>query len=203
MADLSRLSFNQITLERLSLREAIDAAKKHGIPWIAPWRHKLAEADLAESVQRIRDAGLRVSSLCRGGMFPAPTASERQTRIEDNLRAIDEAAALEAEVLVMVCGGLNGVEIAGARGMVADGIGAIAEHARARGVRIGIEPLHPMYAADRSVVTTTRDALQIARSHDEDLVGVVLDVFHIWWDPELFASIEESRGRIFGFHACD
>jgi sugar phosphate isomerase/epimerase len=203
MADLTRLSFNQITCERLSLVEAIDAAKRHGIPWISPWRHKLSEISLEEAAARIRDAGLRISSLCRGGMFPAPAAEERQKRIDDNFRAIDEAATIGADVLVMVCGGLNGVNIASARAMIADGVAAIASHAKSRGVRIGLEPLHPMFAADRSVLTTIGEALKIAAPHSPDLVGVVLDVFHIWWDPELYEHIEQAGARILGFHVSD
>ncbi len=194
------LSLNQITTERLSLMEAIDACVRHSIAAIGVWRYKLAEAGIAQANARIREAGLRVSSLCRGGMFPAASAAERQARIDDNLRAIDDAAALGAEVLVLVCGPAPDRDLDGARAMVADGIAAIAGHARKAGVRLGVEPLHPMFAADRSVITTLAEANALAERFD---IGVVIDAFHVWWDPELYAQIERARGRIVGFHLSD
>ena len=148
---------------------------------------------------------MRVSGLCRGGMFPALTAEERQRRIDDNLRALDEAAALGADTLVMVCGGIpeGSRDLDGARQMAVDGLAAMAPHAKARGVRIGIEPLHPMFAADRSVVSTLGLANDMADKVGSDQVGVVIDVYHVWWDPHVYREIERSRGRIFGFHVCD
>ncbi len=148
----------------------------------------------------LRDADLRVSSLCRGGMFPAATQAERQARIDDNLRAIDDAAALKADVLVLVCGPAPDRNLEEARGMVADGIGAIADHARACGVQLGIEPLHPMFAADRSVITTLSEANALAERFN---ASVVIDAFHVWWDPELYTQIARARGRIAGVHLSD
>jgi sugar phosphate isomerase/epimerase len=203
LADFSRLSLNQITTEKWSLREAVAGCVRHDVPFIAPWRHRVAEAGLAESAQLIRDAGLKLSSLCRGGMFPAATAEERQGRIDDNRRAIDEAAELGAPVLVLVCGPAPDRDIDGARTMIAEGIAAVAGHARARGVRLGIEPLHPMFAADRSAVTTLGEANRLASQFDADAVGVVVDVFHVWWDAEVYSEIARARGRICGFHVSD
>src|ERR1700722_11063682 len=141
-----RLSLNQMTTDQWSVREAIEGCVRHGVPGIAFWRHKIAETGLAETASMVRDSGLTVSSLCRGGMFPALTATQRQTKIDDNRRAIDEAAELNADVLVLVCGPSADKDIASARTMVSDGIAAIKDHADSRRVKLGIEPLHPMFA---------------------------------------------------------
>jgi sugar phosphate isomerase/epimerase len=201
--DFSRLSLNQITTEKWSLKEAVEGCVRHGVPFIAPWRHKVAEAGLSESAKLLRESGLKLSSLCRGGMFPAATAEERRARIDDNRRAIDEAAELGAPVLVLVCGPAPDRDIDGARGMIAEGIAAVVGHARERGVKLGIEPLHPMFAADRSAITTLGEANRLAAQFDADAVGVVIDVFHVWWDAEVYTQIERARGRIFGFHVSD
>ncbi len=148
----------------------------------------------------VKDSGLIVSSLCRGGMFPAATAAERLVRIDDNKRAIDEAAELGTEVLVLVCGPAPDKDIAGARAMVEDGIAAVKGYAEARGVKLGIEPLHPMFAGDRSVIVSLAQANTMAEKLD---VGVVIDVYHVWWDPEVYPQIERARGRILGFHVND
>lgn len=202
MADLARLSFNQMTAGRASLREVMDACLKAGIEWIGPWRHAVGD-DPATAGRRLRDAGLRISSLCRGGMFPASTAEERRKRIEDNLRAVDEAAALGANLLVLVNGPAPDKDLDGARQMVVDGIGAVLEHAEQRGVRLGIEPLHPMFAADRSVVVTMGQANDIAEQLGSRGVGVVVDVYHVWWDPRVYQEIARAGERIVGFHVSD
>ncbi|UUZ80106.1 sugar phosphate isomerase/epimerase [Paenibacillus sp. P26] len=203
LTSIDRLSLNQITTDRWSLREAVDGCLRAEIPWIAFWRHKVAEAGLAESKRIVKDAGLRVSSLCRGGMFPAATAAERQARIDDNRRAVEEAAELGAEVLVLVCGPAPDKDIAGARRMVEEGIAQLVPFAESHGIKLGIEPLHPMYAAERSVINTLAQANTIAEAYRPDQVGVVVDVFHVWWDPELYAQIERAKGRILGFHVSD
>jgi sugar phosphate isomerase/epimerase len=203
MADKSRLSLNQITTSTWSVAEAAEGCARHGVPSIALWRHKIQEAGLAASVRHVRDAGLHVSSVCRGGMFPAPSEPERKKNIEDNFRAADEAAALNADSLVMVVGGCSGIDLEEARKMVADGIAALVPHARERGVRIGLEPLHPMYAADRSVLNTIGQALDLAAAYTPNEVGVILDTFHIWWDPQVAELIAQSAGRIYGFHVSD
>jgi len=203
MADKSRLSLNQMTTANWSVAQAVDGCVRHGVSSIALWRHKIQETGLDTCVRLVRDAGLHVSSVCRGGMFPAPTEQERRRNIEDNFRAADEAAALEADSLVMVVGGCGSIAIEDARRMVADGLAALVPYARERGVRIGLEPLHPMYAADRSVLNTIDQALEIASHYDAGEVGVVLDAFHIWWDPRVADLIRQASGRIFGFHACD
>jgi sugar phosphate isomerase/epimerase len=195
-----RLSLNQMTTDQWSVREAIEGCLRHSVPGIAFWRHKIAQTGLAETAGMVRDSGLTVSSLCRGGMFPALTAAERQTKIDDNKRAIDEAAELRADVLVLVCGPSADKDIAGAREMVSDGIAAVKDHADARGIKLGIEPLHPMFAGDRSVIVSLAQANAMAEKLG---VGVVIDVYHVWWDPDVYAQIERARGRILGFHVND
>lgn len=205
MSDLARLSLNQATVQSWSVAEAVDGCARAGIPWIGLWRDKVAQQGLAASARLARDAGVRVSSLCRGGFFPAPTAAERRARIDDNARALDEAAALGTDVLVLVCGGLpaGSRDLDGARQMVEDGIAALVPHAQARGVRLAIEPLHPMFAADRSVITTLGLANDIAERLGSAHVGVVIDVYHVWWDPAVHAQIERAAPHTVGFHVND
>lgn len=203
MADKSRLSLNQITTANWNVAEAVEGCARHGVPSIALWRHKIEEVGLTECVRAVNQAGLHVSSVCRGGMFPAPTKAERKKNMEDNFRAADEAAALHADSLVMVVGGCAGVSIEDARQMVADGVAELVPYTRARGVCIGLEPLHPMFAADRSVLVTIDQALELAQAYDAREVGVILDTFHIWWDPRLEELIAQATGRIVGFHVSD
>jgi sugar phosphate isomerase/epimerase len=203
MADRSKLSLNQITTANWSVGQAVEGCARQSVGSIALWRHKIQEAGLATSVRLVKDAGLHVSSVCRGGMFPASTEAERRKSIEDNFRAADEAAALNADSLVMVVGGCAGVGLEEARKMVADGIAALVPYARDRGVRIGLEPLHPMYAAERSVLVTIGQALKLASAYSPQEVGVILDTFHIWWDPQVAELIAQSVGRIYGFHVSD
>jgi sugar phosphate isomerase/epimerase len=203
MADKARLSLNQMTTANWSVAQAVEGCVRHGIPSIALWRHKIQEAGLDACVRLVRDAGLHVSSVCRGGMFPAPTEQERQKNIEDNFRAADQAAALGADSLVLVVGGCGGIDLSDARTMVADGVAALMPYARERSVRIGLEPLHPMYAADRSVLNTIDQALVLASHYAANEVGVILDTFHIWWDPRVAELIAQTAGRICGFHVSD
>jgi sugar phosphate isomerase/epimerase len=203
MAHRSKLSLNQITTPKWSVAQAADACARHGVPSIALWRHKIEESGLSSCVQSVKDAGLHVSSVCRGGMFPAPTEAERKKNIEDNFRAVDEAAELSADALVMVVGGCVGVGIEAARQMVSDGLAALVPYARERGVHIGLEPLHPMFTGDRSVLCTIGHALSLASKYDARDVGLILDTFHIWWDPQVAELIAQSAGRIFGFHVSD
>jgi sugar phosphate isomerase/epimerase len=171
----------------------VDDCLRHGVTAISPWRDQIEAVGLAEAARIVESNGLRVTGLCRGGMFPSDTSEGRQTAIEDNLRAIDEAAALGAECLVLVVGGLAGSskDIASARQMVADGIWAMLPYAKASGVPLAIEPLHPMYAADRACVNTVDQALDICQALG-DGVGVAIDVYHTWWDPSLAAAIARA-----------
>lgn len=201
--DLARLSLNQMTTQRWSLREAVDGCARAGIGWIGVWRDKLAETGVEPGARLIRDAGLRVSGLCRGGMFPATTAAERRERIDDNRRAIAEAAALGADTLVLVCGAASDRDIEAARWQIEAGIAAVADEARSAGVTLAIEPLHPAFAATRSAITTLGEALDIAERLDHPSVQVAVDVYHLWWDPHLYAQIARAAGRIAAYHVND
>jgi len=202
MSILQRLSFNQITADPWSLEQAVEHCSRSGVPFIAAWRHKL-DGDAAKASSLIRSAGLRVSSLCRGGWFSAPTAEERRNRIADNRIAIEEAALLGAPVLVIVSGPANGQTLADARATVLDGLLEVLPDAEKAGVVLGIEPLHPMYAAERSVVVTLKQANDIADRLQSPSAGVVVDAYHVWWDPEVTNEIERARGKIVGFHVSD
>ena len=186
--------------------EAVEGCLRHGITAISPWRDQIAAIGLPEAARIVRDNKLQVTGICRGGMFPADTAQGRQKAIDDNLRAIDEAAALNADCLVLVVGGLPGSsrDLPRARAMVAEGIATMLPHAVASGVRLAIEPLHPMYAADRACINTIDQALDLCETLDET-VGVAIDVYHVWWDPNLASAIARAGrlNRIFAHHICD
>lgn len=201
----SDLSLNTATVSKQwSLEECIEGCKRHGIGGISPWRDKLQDCGVDRAARLIRDAGLGVSGLCRGGWYTAEGALT-QGVIDDNKRAVDEAAAIGAECLVMVVGGLpeGSKDLVGAREIVTEGLAKTLDYARTQGVKIGIEPLHPMYAADRACVNTTGQALDICDQLG-DGIGVALDVYHIWWDPEIAAQIERAgKERLLAFHVCD
>jgi sugar phosphate isomerase/epimerase len=201
--DPSRLSLNQKTTNNWSVRETAEGCARAGIEFIGLWRDKVSETGLSESARIVRDAGLRVSSLCRGGMFPAITAAQRRTCLEDNRRAVDEAATLGTDVLVLVCGPAPERDLQAARVMVEEGIAELAPYAAEAGVKLAIEPFHPVLMQERSVIVTLAQALDIAERFEPDRVGVVVDAYHVWWDPELFKQISRASGRIFGFHAND
>ena len=201
------LSINLATVrQQWNLREAVEACARHGITAIDPWRDQVAAIGLDESARIIRDHGVQLSGYCRGGMFTAADAAGRAAAIDDNLRAIDEAAALGADCLVFVVGGLppGSRDLAGARTMVAEGLAAILPHARAAAMPLAIEPLHPMYVADRACVNTLAQSLDLC-----DLlgagVGVAIDAYHVWWDPELPQQIARAgaAGQILAYHICD
>jgi len=202
MSLLRRLSFNQMTADPWPLERVIRNCSTSGIPYIGVWRHKL-EGDAAKASAMIRREGLRVSSLCRGGWFSAPTAEERRNRVADNRLAIEEAASLGAPVLVIVSGPANGQTLDDARATVLDGLLEVLPDAEKAGVTLGIEPLHPMYAAERSVIVTLKQANDLADQLSSSAAGIVVDVFHVWWDPEVMQQIERARGRIAGFHVSD
>lgn len=199
--DFARLSLNTKTTNSWSLREAVEGAAAAGLPAVGLWRDRVAEAGVAETAKTLADNGIRASSLCRGGFL----TGFDDGALDDNRRAIEEAAALGAPELVMVVGGVPDRDLPGARARVADRIGALAPHAAACGVRLALEPLHPMYCADRAVISTLAQALALAAPHPADVVGVVVDTFHVWWDPELTQQIAEAgrQGRISSYQVCD
>jgi sugar phosphate isomerase/epimerase len=201
--DPSRLSLNQKTTNNWGVREAVEGCARAGIPYVGLWRDKVAETGLARSARLVRDAGVEVSSLCRGGMFPAATAAGRRTSLDDNRRAVDEAVTLGTDVLVLVSGPPLDLDLDAARAMVEEGVHQLAPYAAQAGVRLGIEPFHPVLMMERSVIVTLAQALDIAVRFDPGRVGVVVDVYHVWWDPDLYRQIARASGRIFGFHAND
>ncbi|WP_299817570.1 sugar phosphate isomerase/epimerase family protein [uncultured Jannaschia sp.] len=201
----ARLSLNTATVrERWGLADCIEGCARHGFGGLSPWRDKLHEMGVEAAAQAIRDAGLRVSGLCRGGWF-TESGSLDVAVIDDNRRAVDEAATLGAECLVMVVGGLarGSRDLPAAWSLVEEGLARTLEHARGAGVRIAIEPLHPMYAADRACVNTMGHALDICDRLGAG-IGCAVDVYHVWWDPQLEAQLARAgRDRIMAFHICD
>ena len=209
-AEPGKLSLNTATTRvKWGLAHAIEGCSRHGIRGIAPWRDQLHAMGVESAAKSIRANALAVTGLCRGGMFPAETPAARSAAIDDNLRAIDEAHALGARCLVLVVGGLppGSRDIASAREQVREGIASVLPHARAAGMPLAIEPLHPMYAADRACINTLDQALDVCDALDPDrsgALGVAVDVYHVWWDPNLAQAIERAgKARIFGFHLCD
>ena len=191
------MSFNQMTADQLSLAEAAALCADAGIRWFGPWRHKVAEVGAAEARRILDGHGLRVSSLCRGGFFLAAGEAE------DNRRAVEEAATLGTDVLVLVCGPPEGADVDGARARIADGIERLLPHAREHGVRLAIEPLHPMMISERSAIVTLGEAVDLAGRLGSDHVGVIVDAYHVWWDPRLYEEIARAGRRILGYHVAD
>lgn len=214
------LSINTATVRKsrgreLPLQDIVDACARRGIRAISPWRDQVQAAGLAAISRLVKSHGLELSGYCRGGMFPASTPAGLQAAHDDNRRAVDEARELDASCLVLVVGGLPGAlagkpqgkDIALARAQVHDGIEKLLEYSRAVGMPLAIEPLHPMYAADRACVNTMEQALDLCDELDparSGALGVACDVYHVWWDPKLQAQIARAgRERLLAFHVCD
>jgi sugar phosphate isomerase/epimerase len=207
MRPVDRLSLNQATVKRLTLAETAAVCVAAGIPGIGLWRDRVQEVGVATAARIVRDAGLEVTSLCRGGFLTASTPEARAVALADNRLAIDEAAGIGTGVLVLVVGGLppGSRDLPWARAMVADGLAALAPYAAEHGVRLAIEPLHPMFCADRAVVSTLAQALDLAAPFPAGQVGVVVDTYHVWWDPDLEVSVARAgaEGRIHAYQECD
>jgi sugar phosphate isomerase/epimerase len=213
--DADLLSLNTATVRpQWTLPQIIAGCVRHGIRGISPWRDQVAAAGLKDAALRLRDAGLTVTGYCRGGMFPAVDREDRRAAQDDNRRAVDEALTVGARCLILVVGGLpkqrdgkiESKDLAGAREMVRDGIGDLLGYARGAGMPLAIEPLHPMYAADRACVNTMEHANDLC----DELglgVGIAVDVYHVWWDPHLKREIERagsaSPSRLLAYHICD
>ena len=206
MPDIAQLSINLATIrERCNISEALDLVARLDIPAVSPWRDQIAEIGLKATARQVRELGLRVSGVCRGGMFTANTQLEWEANLEDNLRALEEAVELNADCLVLVTGGLpkGSRDLVKARRQVEEGIAWLLERAIPAGIPLAIEPLHPMYCADRSVVNTLSQALDLCDLLGEG-VGVACDVYHLWWDPDLQTQIARAgQSRIFAYHICD
>ena len=214
--DLRYLSLNTGTVRAQGdLLSIMEAAKRHGISVISPWRDQVAAVGLDRVVAAVRDGGFSLSGYCRGGLFPADPAHRAEVR-DDNRRAVDEAAALGAPCLVMVVGGLPHLsrpgaepsnDIALSRAQVADGIAELLDYARAANVPLALEPLHPMMAPERSCLCTLRQGLDLCDAIDPERsggLGIALDVYHVWWDFEVMPQIERmGADRMLAFHVCD
>jgi sugar phosphate isomerase/epimerase len=204
---MSRFSLNQATIKYAALDEAVRVTVDAGIEAIGLWREPVQAFGVAASARVVADAGLRVSSLCRAGFFTMPEGPARRGALDDNRRAIDEAVELGAPVLVLVAGGLpvGSRDLAAARDRVADALAELAPTAREAGVTLAIEALHPMYVSDRAVVSTLGQAIDLASPFDPDVVGVVVDAYHVWWDPDLAAQVTRAgqEGRIASYQVCD
>jgi sugar phosphate isomerase/epimerase len=199
------LSINLATVRKqFSLKDGVEACLRHGITAIAPWRDHIEAVGLAEAVRIIKSNGLKVTGYCRGGLFPAADSAGQQAAIDMNKAMIDEAAAIGADCIIMIGGGLpaGSRDLPGARQMFADGMAAVLPHARAAKVPLAIEPLHPMTAADRGCISTLAQALDLCDALGKG-VGVAVDVYHVWWDPDLAKQIARARSRILAHHICD
>ena len=202
---LERLSLNQRTTASWSLPEAVQGCLDAGLGAIGIWREQLAEVGLAVASRLVADSGLRVSSLCRGGFFTTADPAETRAAEERNREALEEAAALGAATLVLVPGGLpaGDRDLEGARRRAAAAIERLVPAAQALGVTLGIEPMNPIYAADRGVVSTLASALDIAEPFDPADVGVVVDTFHLWWEPGIADVLRRAGERIVSYQVCD
>jgi sugar phosphate isomerase/epimerase len=202
---LERLSLNQATVKHLGLEEAVALCARHDIPAIGLWRDRVAEAGVSRAAAAVRAAGLRVSSLCRGGFFTRADRDGRQAARADNLAAIADAAELGTDTLVLVCGGLvpGQRDLGVARTMIADAIGELVPAAQRLGVRLGIEALHPMFCADRCVISSLGEAVDLALTFPADAVGVVVDTYHLWWDARLPEEIARAGSRIVSYQLAD
>ncbi|WP_347123616.1 sugar phosphate isomerase/epimerase family protein [Microbacterium sp. SY138] len=209
-----RLSINQATIKHADLATALRVTTAAGVEAIGLWREPVNDVGLDVAARMLGDSGLRFSTYCRGGFFTLPDGAERAAALDDNRRAIEETATLAAAgaegstaVLVLVVGGLpaGSRDLIGARQRVRDAIGVLAPEAKAAGVTLAIEPLHPMYASDRAVVSTLGQALDIAADFDPEVVGAAVDTFHIWWDPQVLEQIARAgrEGRIATYQVCD
>lgn len=205
LPDLSRLCIHTITTKQWAIETAAAKYATAGVKGISVWRDTLAGRDINKTGRLLRDNGLSVVSLCRGGFFPGKTAAERTKAIDDNRLAIAEAHALGAPLIVLVCGAVPGQPLTESRKQILDGIAALLPDCQAAGIKLAIEPLHPMYADNRSAVNTLAQANDMVEALKSPFVGVAADVYHIWWDPALEQEIARC-GRLnalFAYHVCD
>lgn len=210
---LDLCSINTATLgHREKISTVIDAVARHGYGAICPWRRDLQDENVAAIARQIRDARLTVSGYCRSTYFPALTRQELEANIADNIKAVTDAATLGAACFVLVVGSLpeGSRDLTAARAQVDDGVLRLLEHAKKVGIRLALEPLHPMYAGDRSCLNTLQQALDLAEkiepvSLSPPSLGVAVDVYHVWWDPDLAREIARAgkANRLFGYHVCD
>ncbi len=200
------VSLNLATVRRQwNLPQAVAAAARHGFVGVAPWRDMVLDTGIAEAARIFKDHGMRITGYCRGGLFGAQGRAGFSAAVDDNRRAIDEAAEIGAECVVMIGGGLapGSRDLGGARMLFVEGVAAVLPQARACGITLALEPMHPMYAADRGCVTTLAEMLDVADTLESDGVGIAIDTYHVWWDPRLEKEIARAGRRIVAHHICD
>ncbi len=203
LQDFSRLAIHTMTFKKLKLPEIVKLFQKHQVPGITVWREHIHEVGLKEAKKILKDSGLKIVSLCRGGFFPSASAMEREKACVENMKAMDEAKEIGAPLLVLVCGAEPGLPLAEARQQILDGIQKVLPHAKSLQLCLGVEPLHPMYADNRSAINTMEQANNIITAIHSEWVGIVLDVYHVWWEPWLQAEIMRAERKIFAFHVSD
>ncbi|HET9746320.1 MAG TPA: sugar phosphate isomerase/epimerase family protein [Chitinophagaceae bacterium] len=205
LTDLSQLCLHTVTTKPWSIEEAAKNYSAEGVKGITVWRDALANRDIKQTGQLLRDHGLNIVSLCRGGFFPNKEKEKRKLAIEDNLKAIEEASELETQLIVLVCGADPAQSLEDSRKQIQEGIQTILPQAKAAGVKLAIEPLHPMYADTRSAINTLAQANDMAEQINSASVGVAVDVYHLWWDPSLEPEIKRcgENDHLFAFHICD
>jgi sugar phosphate isomerase/epimerase len=205
LTDLSQLCIHTITTKPWSIEEAAKNYSAEGVKGITVWRDALADRNIKQTGQLLRDHGLSIVSLCRGGFFPNKEKEKRKLAIDDNLKAIEEAAELGAPLIVLVCGADPTQSLEDSRKQIQEGIQTILPQATATGIKLAIEPLHPMYADTRSAINTLAQANDMAEQINSPYVGVAVDVYHLWWDPFLEQEIKRcgEKDHLFAFHICD
>lgn len=205
LKDLSQLCIHTITTKPWDIEIAARNFSKQGVGGITVWRDALNGKNIQQTGSMLRDLNLEIVSLCRGGFFPHTERAERIRAIDDNKKAIDEAVALGTPLIVLVCGASPGQSLEESRKQIAEGIATIIPYAASANIKLGIEPLHPMYADSRSAINTLGQANDMAEQLNSPTVGVAIDVYHLWWDPALKVEIERcgNNNHIFAFHICD
>jgi sugar phosphate isomerase/epimerase len=205
LKNLDRMCIHTITTKPWSIEESIEKYSRAGVKGITIWRDTLDNRSKKSVRKQAKDAGLEIVSMCRGGFFPKATAEERQLSINDNLALIDEAAEVGSPLIVLVCGAEPSISLEQSRDQIREGIAKIHPHARERGVKLAIEPLHPMYADTRSAINTMEQANNLCEQLNFENVGIAVDVYHLWWDPHLKSEIKRAgvNNNIFAFHTCD
>lgn len=205
LGDFSRLCIHTITTKPWTIEEAAERYAASGVNGVTVWRQWLRGRNVARVGDAFRAAGIQIVSLCRGGFFPAADRAARRAAIDDNLQAIDEAAALGAPLVVLVCGAVPGQALEVSRGQIAEGISAVLDRAAQADVKLAVEPLHPMYADSRSAINTLDQANDLCDRLDSPQLGVAIDVYHVWWHPHLQAQVQRCgrAARILAFHVSD
>lgn len=210
MRDLSQdnnfLSINTTTLRKQGgLATIVDGVARAGIPGISPWRDQAQACGIKKAARLVKAHGLTVTGYCRGGWFTSAGKAGLRAALDDNRRAVDEAAALGASSLVVVVGGLllNSRDLKGTRALVREALAELLPYARAAGIPLALEPLHPMHAAERACINTLAQANDLCDELGAG-IGLAVDVYHVWWDPDLAPQIARARGeRLLAFHLCD